>query len=489
MINEKSLLTVAGMYEADRQAMAEGCTGLHLMENAGAAVVSEILSRWHPRPAIVLCGPGNNGGDGFVVARLLLAAGWPIQVAALAEPGRMTGDAGANALRWNGQTRLLTPDLLNGDPLVIDALFGAGLKGPLSGVARDCIEMINAHRLDCVAVDIPSGINGDTGEIFGSAARCRLTVTFFRAKPGHILMPGRDRVGELVIADIGIRSQVLDLIKPDTFANGPEVWGETFPRPDFNSHKFSRGHVVIRGGNRMTGAALLAASGARRCGAGLVTLSVAQENAAIYRAGLPGNIIDIADTAGEFATGMADPRVNSVVVGPGLGHGADVQNLVTAALKSRKPTVVDADAMTAFAGDPSRLLSLLKPHHVLTPHEGEFDRIFDVTGDKLRRTRIAARQCGAVILLKGADTVIATPDGRAVINATGTPYLATAGSGDVLAGFIAGLLAQGMAPFFAACAAAWLHGRAAETYGPGLIAEDLPDTLPVVLSQLLQELD
>lgn len=480
------LLSVEEMYQADAAAGRVGVPGLALMEAAGAAIFREIRGRWPtPRPTMVLCGPGNNGGDGFVVARLLRDAGWPVRLALLGERAKLKGDAAANARRWTGDVLPLDgPAVLDGCELVIDALFGAGLARPLEGPAKAVIEAINQRRLACLAVDVPSGIHGDTGQIMGAAPQATVTVTFFRAKPGHFLRPGRDLAGALVIADIGIPEAVLADIAPKTAFNGPGLWLERYPWPNFESNKYTRGHAVIAGGSEMTGAARLAARGARRIGAGLVTIAASPEAFPIYAADLPGTLVKPLAGRGGFREFLADPRRNAVLVGPGAGVNEITHRRALAALAAGKATVLDADALTVFAKKPAALFEAIEAPCVLTPHEGEFSRLFKLEGDRLLRARAAARQSGAVVLLKGSDTVIAAPDGRAAIDAAAPPELATGGSGDVLAGLILGLLAQGMDAFGAACAATWIHGSAAADFGPGLIAEDLPERVPGVLRQL-----
>jgi NAD(P)H-hydrate epimerase len=473
------------MYKADSAAMAGGVPGIELMEAAGSAIAREIRRRWRPRPIAVLCGPGNNGGDGFVVARLLADRGWPVRLGLLGAVEKLKGDAAVNAARWNGGVRPLEMSLLDGDPLVVDALFGAGLVRPLEGMAATMIETIDSRRLDCVAVDVPSGVHGDTGEILGVAApTCVLTVTFFRPKPGHLLLPGRTLCGDLVVADIGIPQTVLADIAPKTFVNGSGLWQQRFQWPMSGGNKYSRGHALILGGGQMTGAARLAAESARRIGAGLVTVAAPAEAVGIYSAGRPGTIVaSVADDAG-FEALIADERKNALLLGPGAGVSTETRQRVLAALATGRPCVLDADALTVFRDDPDALFDAISGPCLLTPHEGEFARLFRCAGDKPTRAREAARSSGATLLLKGADTVIASVDGRAVINANAPPNLATAGSGDVLAGMVVGLLAQNMETFEAGCAAVWLHGQVATAFGPGLIAEDLIDGLPTALRRL-----
>ncbi|MBE0531494.1 MAG: NAD(P)H-hydrate dehydratase [Rhodospirillales bacterium] len=485
-MTDTALLSVEEMYQADAAAARAGVPGLALMEAAGTAIFREIRERWPtPRATVVLCGPGNNGGDGFVVARLLREAGWPVRLALLGDRAKLKGDAAVNAGRWAGDVLPLdAAAILDGCELVIDALFGAGLTRPLDGPAKAVIEAINQRRLACVAVDVPSGIHGDTGQIMGAAPQATVTVTFFRAKPGHFLRPGRDLAGTLVVADIGIPEAVLADIASKIAFNGPALWLERYPWPSFESNKYTRGHAVIAGGSEMTGAARLAARGARRIGAGLVTIATSPESFPIYAADLPGTLVKPLAGRGGFREFLTDPRRNAVLVGPGAGVNEITHRRALAALAAGKATVLDADALTVFAKKPATLFEVIDAPCVLTPHEGEFARLFKLDGDRLTRARAAARQSGAVVVLKGSDTVIAAPDGRAAIDAAAPPELATGGSGDVLAGFILGLLAQGMDAFGAACAATWIHGSAATDFGPGLIAEDLPDRVPGVLRRL-----
>ncbi len=485
------LLSTAEMYRADAAATAGGVPGATLMDNAGRAVATAIQARFDARPVVVLCGPGNNGGDGFVAAGYLAAAGWPVRLALLGAQEKLKGDAAHHARLWRGEIASLTPeclpDLLDGAGLVVDALFGAGLVRPLEGAARAAVLAVRAAGLPTIAVDVPSGLSGDSGAALGDAvSRAALTVTFFRKKPGHLLLPGRSLCGEVTVADIGIPDAVLDGIDPRTFGNAPPLWAEAYPWRGSDSHKYDFGHAVVLGGAVMTGAGRLAAQAALRVGAGLVTVACPREALPIYALSGASLITAPVDTDREFDTLLADPRRNAVLIGPGLGVGEAARDRALAALGAGKSVVLDADALSAFRGRPEALFEAVAGACVLTPHEGEFTRLFPGRkGDKLTRAREAARTCGAVVVLKGADTVIAAPDGRAAINANAPPALATAGTGDVLAGLTLGLLAQGMAGFEAACAAAWLHGEAGRDLGPGLIAEDLPTALPAVLRRLV----
>jgi hydroxyethylthiazole kinase-like uncharacterized protein yjeF len=392
------------------------------------------------------------------------------------------------------------PEKLAGTAVVIDALFGAGLDRPVEGERRRVIEAINAAGAPVIAVDLPSGINGSSGAVMGAAIIARHTITFFRRKPGHVLLPGRLHCGAVTVADIGIPPGVLGAIQPRTFLNVPELWKTCFPIPHIEAHKYARGHaVVVSGDIAHTGASRLAARGALRAGAGLVTIASPKEALPVNAAASTAVMVRAVDGAAEFGSLLADRRINTLVLGPGGGVGEGMRAMVQAALASDRAIVLDADALTSFADRPQALFDAIRSRGsavtVLTPHEGEFARLFQDgrqelgNTSKLERARAAAKRSGGIVLLKGADTVVAAPDGRAAISTDAPAWLATAGSGDVLAGFVAGLLAQGMPGFEAAAAAVWLHGQAGNEAGPGLIAEDLPDVLPRIYRRLFRELN
>jgi hydroxyethylthiazole kinase-like uncharacterized protein yjeF len=494
------LLTPAEMAQADRLAIAAGTSGITLMENAGRAVADAVAARHPPAvPAVVVAGPGNNGGDGFVAARLLRERGYSVHLLLVGDADQLKGDAALAAGRWTGPLQAASPAALAGAGVVIDALFGAGLDRPVEGVARAMIEAINASPATIYAVDLPSGINGAGGEVQGAAVRASETITFFRRKPGHLLLPGRLHCGKVHVADIGIGEDVLGQVKPRTFVNAPALWAKSFPVPRVDGHKYDRGHAVVgSGGISSTGAARLAARGALRAGAGLVTIASPRSALAVNAAASLAVMVRAVDGAGELTAFMSDPRRNVVVLGPGGGVGRGMQEMVLAALAGSCAVVLDADALTSFDEHPQGLLAATRTHPqaatVLTPHAGEFDRLFRAlpsisqAGSKLAQARQAAAEAGAVVLLKGPDTVVASPDGRAAIAENAPPWLASAGSGDVLAGFVAGLLAQRMPGFEAAAAAVWLHGEAGSEAGPGLISEDLPEALPKLYRRLFAAL-
>jgi ADP-dependent NAD(P)H-hydrate dehydratase / NAD(P)H-hydrate epimerase len=492
------LLTNTEMGEADHRTIASGVPGETLMENAGAAVARAVMAL-HPRgtKVAVVAGAGNNGGDGFVAARHLDQAGYRVAVHLIGRREAIRGDAAWAARQWQGPVQLAGASGLDlaGVHAIIDALFGAGLDRPVQGDALAAIMAMNETGVPVVAVDLPSGVSGTTGAVLGDAVKASRTVTFFRKKPGHLLLPGRARCGPVEVAQIGIEDSVLGEIRPATWENSPALWGAKFPVPSSEGHKYSRGHaVVVSGGRAHTGAARLAAMAALRGGAGLVTLATPREALDINAVASLAVMVRPIDTAVELDAMLADPRFNTVAIGPGAGVGAHTRELVLTVLAGRRSAVLDADALTSFADQPDELLATLgrNGNAVLTPHSGEFHRLFanaleasqpakhdqereqvKARASKLDMTRAAAAKAGSVVVHKGADTVIASPDGRASINANAPPWLATAGSGDVLAGLIAGLLAQGMPPFEAAAAAVWIHGEAATAAGPGMISEDL----------------
>ena len=480
-----AVLTSAEMTQADRLAVAGGVTIDVLMHAAGAAVASALAARFPRGRILVLCGPGNNGGDGYVAARLLAARGRDVRVAALglvADPGSAAGRA---ASAWGGAVATLAPACLDGADVVVDALFGAGLRRDLDGMARATVEALAVRGMPVVAIDVPSGLDGDSGGVRGCVAPAALTVTFFRLKPGHLLLPGRRLCGETLCAPIGIPEAVLATIMPRCWRNDPALWRDSLVAPRDDGHKFGRGHALIVGGAQLTGAARLAAQAALRAGAGLVTIACTAEAAPVYRASSdPAVMVEALAGDGDIDLALADPRRNVVLLGPGNGADAATRRRVASALRDGRPCVLDADALTAHAGAAETLFGAIRGPVVMTPHAGEFARLFAPGSDKLDSARRAAARSGAVVLLKGADTVIAAPDGRAAINANAPPDLATAGSGDVLAGTIAGLLAQGMPAFEAAAAGAWLHGEAGRAAGAGLVAGDLAGRYPAVLARL-----
>ncbi|MGI3899989.1 MAG: NAD(P)H-hydrate dehydratase [Janthinobacterium lividum] len=494
------VITTAEMAEADRLAGVAGTPGAVLMDRAGRAVADSaerLLAHRGGTRVLVFCGPGNNGGDGYVAATALAGRGLSVDIAALVPPASLRGDAASAAAAWHGSVLLAAEAIPERYDLVIDALFGAGLSRPLDDRARALVGRVEAAGRPVLAVDLPSGISGDTGGLMGAAIHAAETVTFLRLKPGHLLMPGREFCGDITLVDIGIGAQMLGEIGPKLRHNCPELWDGHFPRPQAVGHKYSRGHLLVVSGPMPTlGASRLSAHGGLRAGAGLVTVASPDDAVAAHAAHLTAVMLKPFSDPATLSEILADARKNAVVIGPGLGHHADTEALVEAVLRpSEMPrgVVLDADALTLFAGRPGELAALIAARPgpvVVTPHEGEFAKLFHGISEvleapsKVQRASAGARRLGAVLLLKGPDTVVAAPDGRASISGEDAPWLATAGSGDVLAGIIGGLLAQSMPAFEAASAAVWLHAAAARHVGPGLISEDLPGVLPAVLREL-----
>jgi hydroxyethylthiazole kinase-like uncharacterized protein yjeF len=489
------ILTNDEMSQADRIAIEGGIRGFDLMLNAGRAVADAAMDLAAEGPILVVAGRGNNGGDGFVAAAELAARGREVAVILLCDRNTLKGDAALAAKAWKGAVLPARRESFGQPALIIDALFGAGLDRPVKGDPLDMIEAMNASGTPILAVDLPSGINGTTGAVMGAAVQATESVTFFRRKPGHLLLPGRVHCGRVRLVDIGIDAEVLDQIQPQTFENDPEFWAGTLPVPRIDGHKYARGHaVVVSGDIAATGAARLAARAALRAGAGLVTVASPRDALPINAAALTAVMVRTADTSAEFAELIADRRLNACVIGPGAGVGQRTRDIALAALSAKRAAVLDADALTSFAESPEGLFSAIKsipdPQVILTPHEGEFARLFmDLTSEshlhsKLEKARLAARRAGAVVLIKGPDTVVAAPDGRAAIASNAPPWLATAGAGDVLAGMIGAMLAQSVPAFEAACIGVWMHGEAGSEAGPGLIAEDLSEVLPAVTRRL-----
>jgi len=488
------LLTIDDMYEVDRLAIKSGIAGIELMENAGQAIVDHIVEHYDRGQVAVLCGPGNNGGDGFVVARLLKQDGWPVTLFLLGSLSALKGDAAAMAQLWDGGVGKLDQNSGAGAGLIVDAIFGSGLGRDIDGELAVLIKKTNDRNVPVVGVDVPSGVDGSSGRVLGIAFRAERTVTFCRKKTSHVLMPGRALCGDITVADIGISKEIVAGLEVTQFENTNEFWRPHFPSLSLDSHKYIRGAtVVVSGAAAMTGAARLAARAALRVGSGVV--SVASPPSAVMVNACQLTAIMVKSFKGAAALNQVlsnDERIRATVIGPGAGSGNITRNNVRAVLDAGVSTVLDADGLTSFEQQPEALFEAIADDRqrdvVMTPHVGEFKRLFtDIAnkpGSRLEHARQAAKQSGAIVVYKGVDSVIAAPDGFAAINTNAPPTLATAGSGDVLAGIIAGLMAQRMPAFYAACAGVWLHGQAAALFGPGLIAEDIPEMLPQVLHEL-----
>jgi ADP-dependent NAD(P)H-hydrate dehydratase / NAD(P)H-hydrate epimerase len=478
----EALLTTADMAAVDRAAAASGLGVDQLMEAAGRAVAEAAMGN---HPVAVLCGPGNNGGDGYVAARLLAAAGRKVDVFADARPRPGTA-AAHQAGAWKGPVLPLEAFTPHDGLLVIDALYGAGLNRPIVGAEAEALSRLNASNAMTLAVDVPSGLNGDTGLAAGPVVEANETITFFRAKPGHLLWPGRRFCGEVAVAEIGLNESHLMAagVRPSLFRNTEALWGPVIPTSDASAHKYQRGHCLVVSGQELrTGASRLASRAALNAGAGAVTIAGGREALRIHAAHVTAIMLREASSPAALKAALQDMRIDAAVIGPAAGVGGETLQRLSALLERRIPAVIDADAITSLVGNLDVLRN--RPSSspaVLTPHDGEFARLFGQEGDgsKVDRARAAARQANAVIVSKGVDTVIAAPDGRAAINTNGGPELATAGSGDVLSGIIAAHLAQGLPPFEAAAAAVQLHAFWGARFGLGLTADRLVELiLPV----------
>jgi hydroxyethylthiazole kinase-like uncharacterized protein yjeF len=449
----RPILTSEAMRAAEQLAIDGGTSVEMLMERAGAALAEAAYRFGGPLPTLILCGPGNNGGDGYVAARHLADRGVEVRVAALSEP---KSDAAKWARsQWKGTIEQLGSKT-HGAPLLIDALFGTGLKRGLEDVISNELSRLCDAAVARVACDLPSGVETDSGECLSPVPKSDMTVTFGALKPAHLLHPAMYRCGRVVLADIGIEASTA----------WHEIARPVLPPVEQGLHKYTRGLVHALAG-KMPGAIALAATAAARTGAGYVRVSTSKSIE-----GLPASVVQV-DTAE-----VNDPRIGCLLVGPGMG---DIPQVLTLALTSKAPKVIDADGITHL-GDPERLKG---QDAVITPHGGEFRKLFgDLTGTKPEQALEAARRSGAVVVYKGADTVVASPDGRIGFRPPAPGWLASAGTGDVLSGMIAALRARGMPAFEAACAGVWLHGRAAEIVGPDMIADDLARAIPLALDSV-----
>jgi NAD(P)H-hydrate epimerase len=484
------------MGEADQATIAAGTPGFTLMLRAGRGVATLIRRRFRAMAVLVACGPGNNGGDGFVIADDLRRHGWPVTVAVLGDREALHGDA-ADAWRlWGGPSVSLTTDVLETADLLVDALFGAGLTRAIEGEAAAFLEQAKTRashgKLHVVAIDVPSGVDGDTGLVRGIACPAELTATFFRRKPGHLLRPGRDLCGDVRVIDIGIEPNRLDAMEPVARVIGPALWSGEVTSPGPGDHKYTRGHVLVIAGE-MAGAARLSALSARKAGTGLVTTLGPAESINLLAADAPGMIVSTLpepDALSEFVTRR---KVAAIVIGPGLGSAGFAY--VEAVLSTGVPIVLDADGISGFAGDAGNLTGLIKGPVVLTPHAGEFARLVPELASRdngrLAMVGEAARRLRAVVLLKGPDTVICGLDGPALILDGAPSVLATGGSGDVLAGLIGALMGQGMKPELAAASGAWIHAEAARIASFNgtrpILAEDLCTNLPEMMGRLWRD--
>lgn len=484
-----AILTCEQVRAAEQSAVEAGISLWALMQKAGQACADVLHAEFPHGRVIVLAGPGNNGGDAFVAAQRLRDLGRNVWLYDLAPQGPRTPE-GANAVNASTGARQPLEDMrVHADDIVLDGLFGAGLSRELSGEAAFAVEQVNASGAKVVAIDVPSGISGNTGAITGPAIRADVTVTFCAKKPAHVLQPAASLCGDVIPAEIGFGKFVEDVSHGRLHENAPALWANQLRWPTPTSHKHQRGRLaVVTGGLANTGAARLAAQSGLRSGAGLVTL-LCPPSALMVVASSVTAVMSSSFASPDDLVARTD-RATAIVIGPAAGVTDATRANIEALARAGRSLVLDADALTVFAGQADHLRSILSAAAILTPHTGEFERLFPNllanASNRIEAVRAAAAQINAVVLLKGADTVIAAPDGRAVVNTHASPFLATAGTGDVLAGLTGGLLSQGLPPFEAACAAVWLHGDAALRAGPGLTAEDLDQSLRQSISALYQ---
>lgn len=489
------------MLAADARAKQHGKNSYDLMRAAGLAVAAEVVKRYSsPQAVVVVAGPGNNGGDGAIAAEALAGHGYQVSMVRYGADKVKQSDA-QRAFSACKQPGFEVDDAINeevaaliaGADILIDALLGAGLSREPTGVLAALIHAMNASRAAVLAVDLPSGVNGNAHTASACTIQADLTVTFFRLKIAHVLMPVKALCGEVVLVQIGLDEQELAGEELLCELNEPELWRSSLFPPGPTDYKYSRGHVLVRGGDEQSsGAARLTAQTALNCGAGAVTVSCPQSALPVYAAHLTAVMLRVHHDELDFARMLSDRRINTVALGPGNGVGELTRRFVVTSVQAGKCCVLDADALTSFSDAPSLLFHALAEAHntaILTPHQGEFERLFPELAAKTGQSRLhqaasAAKLSQAVVVLKGSDTVIASPDGQSRINTNAPPWLATAGSGDVLCGVIASLVAMGMPAYNAACAGVYLHAQAANQLRFPMTAEQLCVQVPDVIAQL-----
>ncbi len=480
------IITPKDMYYFDNKSIELGLSSLELMENAGTAVSDFIRVNYKPSYVLVICGSGNNGGDGLVVARKLRASKWKVKVLMINDTN-LSKDNMFMLDQWRGDniSKESISEIYNAE-IIVDAIFGAGLNRNLDPFNCELFSAVNQSKAKIISIDLPSGVNGETGKIMNSVIKADTTLSFLRKKIGHLLLPGKEYCGEVYIKDIGTPKSIMENFKFNFWENEPNLWIQEIKPPNFYSHKYSRGYSVINSGCfGSTNAAKLAAESSLRIGSGVVAVCCDRECINSFSTSKSSLIIKETNNIDQFIETISDNRCTAVLVGPGNGINNHTYSCVIEARKLLKSCVIDADAISVFQNDPSSLFDITDYNCVITPHEGEFEKIFpSLKGNKVDRVKEAAKSSGAVIVLKGSDTLICSPDGRVVFNSCAPSTLATAGSGDVLAGIILGLLSQGVDPFFGSCAAVWIHSKAAKLFGYGLIADDLIDLIPRTLNNL-----
>ncbi|VAV90167.1 NAD(P)H-hydrate epimerase / ADP-dependent (S)-NAD(P)H-hydrate dehydratase [hydrothermal vent metagenome] len=483
------ILTTKNCYQADKQAIASGITPVTRMENAGSGAAESITARYEKCKTLILCGPGANGGDGYVIARKLHEAGWSVDVMALTAPV-----AGSDAefmaqqcpVDASSRVRQLPTDI----ELIVDCLYGAGLNRALDADTTQLIHQVNQHKSPVVAIDLPSGIFGDSNGGFAPCIVADTTITFAVKKLAHVLEPERSFCGVVEVVDIGFPDGMISDMPEVALENSPCLWSQIPVQPGAQSHKHNRGRLWVGcGGHLQTGAARLAARAGLRIGAGWVMLGGSKKAMQVCAAHETSIVLQTRPKHQSMAkTLQTSPVPDCVILGPAGGIGARMRADILDVLRSGIAAVLDADALRVMSAEPEVFFELCNENTVLLPHEAEFLGLFpdlnQTFGHKINRVKAAASRAGCTVLLKGADSVIANATGRAVVNTKTSAWLATLGTGDVLAGMVGGLMAQRVGGMDATCAAVWIHGALGQNLGAGLIAEDLPNEIPNILKNM-----
>ena len=498
MIN---ILTSKQTKNLDILSIKNGVSLSNLMENAGEASFDIIINQIIPNilnfnnKITILCGPGNNGGDGFVIAKKLCQKNFDVTVCSPFDKHKFNPTVKTKLKSCTFDIVNPSQKLFKRADLIIDALFGVGLNRDINKELSYLIKLVNKEKKFVVSIDIASGLDSDTGEERPISINADHTISFQTPKPCHYLLPGKIKTGKLSIVQIGIPKKVFNNIKnlSKIYLNTMDLWKSHFPRPNEYDHKYSRGHLLVQSGDKFsTGASRLASLSALRVGAGIVTLASTDESAMINAAHLTSVMVKNINTKKDFIDFYNKRKVNAFLIGPGCGLTKYTKELSLVAIKTGLPVVLDADSISVFEDEPNELFSAIKKYNknvILTPHEGEFKRIFkNSIGSKISKASKASRESSAIIIYKGNDTIISSPNSHLAISDKTSPFLATAGSGDILAGICAGLLSQGMDAFMAACAGQWFHKKIGEISGPGMIADDMPGFIETFLPNILGEI-
>lgn len=473
-----ALYTIDQIKQAEKLTKDAGVEEIDLIERAGRGIAEFIANRFDRRPVVFLCGPGSNGSDGFIAANILDRAGWNVRVYCSKPVVMMEGVTAQAAKMWTGDIEMLSEIVLDDDYIVVDAVLGSGLNRALPSEITETFNAVRQEDVTVVAVDVPTGLRSDL-TVDPNTLKANYTITTTRPRIEHVLQPGAQYCGRIHVIDIGINPTTFAGMDVSAHLNSPELWSHYWRVPDSHTHKYIRGHVGILGGSELIGASRLAVSGAMRSGAGLGTIVTTKEAAKVYQAVVaPEVMVRGFDNAKEAADKMQERHVSVCLIGPGADESLSMEDLARECAEHDMQVVLDGDALGNVP---------LEYATVITPHDGEFARMFPDLVDipnKLDRAKKAAAKANCIVVLKGMDTIIASPDGRAYVNNKASPWLSTAGSGDVLAGSVAGCLAQKLPPFEAACSAVWIHGTASLKLSPGMVASELPIAMARTLTDI-----